>query len=192
MLYSIDRSSHEPAYLQLYHMLVRDITSGVYPRDKKLPSKRTISDDVGISVITVEHALSLLVDEGYIEARERSGYYVIYREDDFLTDASHKKENTGLSAKTPVCTESVPQKTGDFPFSVILYQPNLPKLIQTHSLHPHHRGFRPINLLLGGGDIGKWKIGEPLTQFGLGPFQPNIRLKLALERQTAEKWLPGI
>ncbi len=119
MLYSIDRSSHEPAYLQLYHMLVRDITSGVYPRDKKLPSKRTISDDVGISVITVEHALSLLVDEGYIEARERSGYYVIYREDDFLTDASHKKENTGLSVKTPVCTESVPQKTGDFPFSVI-------------------------------------------------------------------------
>ena len=64
MNYSIEPKSHVPAYLQLYRLLVRDITAGVYPRGSKLPSKRTITDEVGVSVITVEHALSLLCDEG--------------------------------------------------------------------------------------------------------------------------------
>ncbi|MCR4721142.1 MAG: PLP-dependent aminotransferase family protein [Lachnospiraceae bacterium] len=92
MIYTIDYESHIPAYLQLYRLFVRDITAGIYPKGKKLPSKRTISDEVGVSVITVEHALSLLCDEGYIESRERSGCFVIYSEDDFLTDSVHAAE----------------------------------------------------------------------------------------------------
>lgn len=134
MIYTIDSSSHVPAYLQLYRLFVRDITSGVYPCGSKLPSKRTITDDVGVSVITVEHALSLLCDEGYIESRERSGYYVIYREGDFLTDPVHSSKNSidtaaGSRSKTsntlPTANEGSVQKhthttrNGDFPFTIL-------------------------------------------------------------------------
>ncbi|MCR5520741.1 MAG: PLP-dependent aminotransferase family protein [Lachnospiraceae bacterium] len=119
MIYVIDHNSHVPAYLQIYRLLVRDITTGIYPRDSKLPSKRTISDDIGVSVITVEHALSLLVDEGYIEARERSGYFVIYREDDFFTDSSYRSVNIEPETKVVHTDLNVPQKVGDFPFSVV-------------------------------------------------------------------------
>ncbi|MBO4762298.1 MAG: GntR family transcriptional regulator, partial [Lachnospiraceae bacterium] len=134
MIYTIDSSSHVPAYLQLYRLFVRDITSGVYPCGSKLPSKRTITDDVGVSVITVEHALSLLCDEGYIESRERSGYYVIYREGDFLTDPVHSSKNSidtaaGSRGKTsntlPTADEGSVQKhthnthNGDFPFTIL-------------------------------------------------------------------------
>ena len=83
MNYLIDPTSSEPAYLQLYHALREDIISGVYPYGSRLPSKRTIAADTGLSVIPVEHALALLGDEGYIEPRERSGCFVSYREADF-------------------------------------------------------------------------------------------------------------
>lgn len=78
----IQETDRSPAYLQLYKRVREDIVKGVYPYNEKLPSKRTMSDEAGVSTVTVEHAYALLCDEGYIEARERSGYYVIFREID--------------------------------------------------------------------------------------------------------------
>lgn len=71
-----------PLYLQVYRQVRDDIVAGAYPYNGKLPSKRLLADEIGISTITVEHAYSLLCDEGYIEARERSGYFVIFRQTD--------------------------------------------------------------------------------------------------------------
>ena len=82
MRYLIEKKGAEPAYLQLYRQLRQDILQGVYPFGTKLPSKRTIAMETGLSTITVEHSYALLCDEGYAEARERSGYFVIFRMDD--------------------------------------------------------------------------------------------------------------
>ena len=86
MMYIINENKKEPAYLQLYKLIREDIVKGVYPHENKLPSKRTLSSDTGLSVITIEHAYALLCDEGYIEARERSGYYVIFSIEDGFSD----------------------------------------------------------------------------------------------------------
>ena len=85
MKYHIRQDAGKPAYLQLYEQLRRDIVAGVLPLNTKLPSKRLLAEETGVSVITVEHSYAILCDEGYAEARQRSGYYVIYRERDFLT-----------------------------------------------------------------------------------------------------------
>ena len=69
--------SSSPAYLQR-------IVQGQYGYGTKLPSKRTVAEEHGVSVITVEHAYSILCDEGYLESRPRSGYYVIYRSSQML------------------------------------------------------------------------------------------------------------
>lgn len=66
----------EKKYVVLYHSLKEKILSGNYGKEEKLPSKRMLADRTGYSVITVEKAYNMLVDEGYIEARERSGYFV--------------------------------------------------------------------------------------------------------------------
>ena len=71
-----------PAYLKIYEALRNDITSGAYALGERIPSKRTMAEQTDTSVITVEHAYNLLIDEGYIEARERSGYFVCYRSED--------------------------------------------------------------------------------------------------------------
>lgn len=82
MKYMIDENISTPAYLQLYSQIRRDITDGIYTFGNKLPSKRTVATETGVSTITVEHAYDLLRDEGYIEPRERSGYFVVFCADD--------------------------------------------------------------------------------------------------------------
>jgi GntR family transcriptional regulator/MocR family aminotransferase len=76
MYYTIQKQGGEPAYLQLCRQLRADIVSGRLPTGTKLPSKRSLAETLGISVITVEHALELLCDEGCVESRPRSGFYV--------------------------------------------------------------------------------------------------------------------
>lgn len=74
-----------PVYLQLYERLRSEIAEGIYPYGAKFPSKRVLADRYQVSLITVEHSLSLLCDEGYLESRQRSGSYVIFREGDLFS-----------------------------------------------------------------------------------------------------------
>ena len=108
MKYRIDRSSQESAYLQLYRQLRQDIAEGAYPPGSKLPSKRQLADELGLSLITVEHALALLADEGYAVPKQRSGFYA----------------GCGSSAVSSSVRATVPQMSlsdmpEDFPFSVL-------------------------------------------------------------------------
>lgn len=85
MKYKIDWE-HHPIYIQIYKLIRDDIIENVYSYGAKLPSKRLLCSELGVSTITVEHAYALLCDEGYIEAKERSGYFVIFQKTDgFVT-----------------------------------------------------------------------------------------------------------
>lgn len=90
MKYIIDEKNKAPAYLQLYMQVRDDIISGIYPFHSKLPSKRTIAANAGVSTITIEHAYALLCDEGYIEPKERSGYFVIFNTDSGFVSPTSK------------------------------------------------------------------------------------------------------
>ncbi len=94
MKYSIDFKASKKAYMQLYEQLRTDIINSVYKFGDKLPSKRLLADETSASVITVVHAYSILCDEGYIESRERSGYFVTYRKADFAPIAEHEPHDT--------------------------------------------------------------------------------------------------
>lgn len=82
MKYFVDHDSDRSIYLQLYEQLRRDIVDKQYLYGSKLPSKRILSEETGVSLISVEHAYGLLQDEGYIETRPRSGYYVVFQDTD--------------------------------------------------------------------------------------------------------------
>ena len=87
MKYIIDKEKR-PAYLQLYNQIRDDIVSEILQFNSKLPSIRSLADELGISTITVEHAYSLLCDEGYVDSRERSGFVVIFRKSDGFAASS--------------------------------------------------------------------------------------------------------
>lgn len=111
MNYLIEKGNG-PAYLQLYKHLRNDIVNETFQYNTKLPSKRILAEETGVSTVTIEHAYALLCDEGYAEARERSGYFVIFQKNDGFASASttndrqEVKYHTGLAKST-------------FPYSVL-------------------------------------------------------------------------
>lgn len=62
--------------MTLYEKLKQHIIEGQYTKHQQLPSKRKLSEHLSLSLTTIEHAYQILVDEGYIYAKPRSGYYV--------------------------------------------------------------------------------------------------------------------
>lgn len=75
--YSFDDTSKTPLYEQLYKLIRNDITSGALAPHAPLPSKRTLAEQLSVSVITVENAYSQLLSEGYIYSEPRRGFYVM-------------------------------------------------------------------------------------------------------------------
>lgn len=67
----------KPLALSLYRHIRHDIESGLFVAHDKLPSKRQYALDLHLSLSTVEQALSLLEQEGYIVAKERKGFFVL-------------------------------------------------------------------------------------------------------------------
>ena len=55
----------------LYQSIKNQIRNGLLAENEKLPSKRNLSQHLGISVITVQNAYSQLIDEGYIFSIEK-------------------------------------------------------------------------------------------------------------------------
>ena len=94
-------------YLQLYERLRDDITRGAYPFGARFPSKRTMAEESGVSIMTVEHAYSILCDEGYLVSRERSGYFVAYRDTDLLS-VPEEAAPALLPLSVPERSESLP------------------------------------------------------------------------------------
>ena len=94
--------NEKPAYLALYESLRGEILSGVRPFGSRLPSRRSLARDRGVSGVTADHCIELLCEEGYAEARPRSGYYVVYRESDsFAQPSSRPARRTVLPSAAP-------------------------------------------------------------------------------------------
>lgn len=71
--YDLDKKNK---YYSLYVNIRDDILSGRLKSGSRLPSKRAMAENLSVSVITVQNAYDQLLAEGYISARERSGYFV--------------------------------------------------------------------------------------------------------------------
>ncbi len=98
-------------YLAVYEKIRSDIVAGAIPYKSKLPSKRAIASMMNVSLVTVEHAYEILQSEGYVESRERSGYYVEYTADASFYTAEPESVRT-VPPSRPAATDE------QFPFSV--------------------------------------------------------------------------
>ena len=73
---ALDPSSSVPLYEQLYHSLAGEMRSGTLSAGVRMPGKRRLAAELSVSVNTVDAAYQMLAAEGYLESRERSGFYV--------------------------------------------------------------------------------------------------------------------
>lgn len=63
-------------YRQVAEGLAEDIREGVYGAGEKVPSVRGMSQRLSVSISTVNQAYALLEDQGLIQSKPQSGYYV--------------------------------------------------------------------------------------------------------------------
>lgn len=95
-----------PLYIQLYDYMKEQIVLGVWEVSIRLPSVRQCADTLGISTTPVEMAYQQLVAEGFVEARNRSGYHVLPLPEDYARLGTRTWNYS--SADTPALKSFVP------------------------------------------------------------------------------------
>ena len=100
-----------PAYLSLYETIREEILSGIRPYGSRLPSRRVLARDRGVSAVTVDHSYELLCEEGYAESRPKSGYFVTYREEDGFSLPARLPRAAAPSPVLPGSRDSFPFPT---------------------------------------------------------------------------------
>ena len=76
MVITVDKLSETPLYLQLRDSVITGIASGELRPGDALPSVRSLAEDLGINLHTVNKAYATLRDEGYVIMLGRRGAYV--------------------------------------------------------------------------------------------------------------------
>ncbi len=75
LTYPLDKRGSMSLYDYIYTCIKKDILAGNISSGEKLPSKRTLSKNLGVSVITIENAYLQLMAEGFIYSVEKKGYF---------------------------------------------------------------------------------------------------------------------
>jgi len=73
---SVNPNDKTPIYRQLYEQIASEILSGALAPGAPLPPIRTVSKELGVSMITVRGAWDLLERDGYLVTRAGSGCFV--------------------------------------------------------------------------------------------------------------------
>ena len=169
LTYELKKSPGVPLYEALYRHIREDILSGALGPGEKLPSKRSLAENLEVSKITVEAAYNQLLSEGYICSREKVGYFVEAVQRQAVPPVRSLPENTGDPVPVLDLTGSAAVR---FPFSVwsrlqrevvldygeklLLPMPNQGILELRQAISDHLAAFRglhapPENILVGAG-----------------------------------------
>jgi DNA-binding transcriptional regulator YhcF (GntR family) len=73
MILQLNMSSDVPIYVQLRNQIVMGIGCGELKAGQGLPTVRQLAEDIGINMMTVSKAYTILKNEGYIEIDRRHG-----------------------------------------------------------------------------------------------------------------------
>jgi GntR family transcriptional regulator/MocR family aminotransferase len=95
-LVHIRRNDHASLQTQIREALVAGILDGQLARDEPIPSTRKMAKGLGVSRNTVVLAYQGLLDDGYLIARERSGYYVAEKALETVTAPKPRQKPPGI------------------------------------------------------------------------------------------------
>ncbi len=73
MLVEIDFESTQALYMQLHDQIIIQIAEAILNEGDQLPSVRSMAEEIGINMHTVNKAYALLRDEGFLHLDQRRG-----------------------------------------------------------------------------------------------------------------------
>lgn len=117
MLHLILEESSEPLYVQIYQQIKQQIRNGTLPDNERLPSKRQLASQMGISVNTVNAAYSQLVSEGFLLSKPQRGFFVCHLDELIQNDIAEEKRPVQLQTDPIIVDFSINDVARDkFPF----------------------------------------------------------------------------
>ena len=90
MYIEIDFNSEEALYVQLRNQIILGIATSKLKEGESLPSVRTLAEDIGINMHTVNKAYSALKADGFVRVDRRRGVVVSVDVDKLTTIAALK------------------------------------------------------------------------------------------------------
>lgn len=72
----LDRNSPLPLQLQLRRQIIGGVSEGRFRPGEKLPSSRSLAQQLGVARVTVTQAFAELVATDYLRAQDRAGYFI--------------------------------------------------------------------------------------------------------------------
>lgn len=120
-------------YKLLYEQLKKDIEGQNYHFGEKLPSIRKMMEKTGYSKTTIESAYNQLLVEGYIQSRNKSGYYIDVEVDKIRknnTQYSVECENLPVKYKYDFTGKAVAKES----FNLNVWQKYLKKVMNDSDL----------------------------------------------------------
>ncbi|MFK4750954.1 PLP-dependent aminotransferase family protein [Oceanobacter antarcticus] len=173
----LERSQDKPLYQQLADALSNDIRSGVYPVGHKVPSVRKMSGLRGVSISTVSQAYGWLEDQGWLQARPQSGYYV---------RSTHTQMGQAKVIRLPVSAPEVApsEVTKADLISHVLNQLNHPSQVNLGATIPHASLMPQRQLQQHIQKVSRYRLAEVLT-YQFSPGHIGLRQQLAIRMRDA-------
>jgi len=103
----LEKNNGVPLYLQLYQYFKLEIQTGKIRPGEVLPSKRKLSQHLGVSQNTIEFAYQQLLAEGYVDSMPRKGIFVKEIHSDLI-----------LTSQKPITTNQVVSKQVAEPYLI--------------------------------------------------------------------------
>lgn len=100
------RDDRRPTYLQVADALRDEISGGVARPGERLASVRDLASRFDIAAVTVQSALRVLRDEGYVASRSTRGYFVCDELPDTASE-SRSGEFAALRGQLEMLTRSM-------------------------------------------------------------------------------------
>jgi GntR family transcriptional regulator / MocR family aminotransferase len=98
----LEHKSNKPLYIQLSDYIKQAILSGRIKPEEKLPSKRNLSNYLGLSLNTIQSAYDQLCAEGYVESKPRKGLFVTTFKDEISTNQIYSQDLESKSVQEKI------------------------------------------------------------------------------------------
>ena len=105
--------SSVPLYEQIKNAIKENILKNKVEEDEQLPSVRTLSKDLKVSILTVKKAYDELEEEGFVESRQGLGTFVAGKDSEVKREEmqkeleNHLQEAIKLSADLDLDKETI-------------------------------------------------------------------------------------
>ncbi len=163
-------------YSQVADQLQALIKEGVYREGDRLPGVRVLSRQFGVSISTVLQAHQTLEARGYLEARERSGYFVRLPVQDVPEPRmpKHRSRPVPVTAREMTLDLCADEQKRMVPLATAIPHPDyLPvRQIQQSTLWAARRGLETLDYAFPGKESFRRQIAQRMAAIGV-PVTPD-------------------